>query len=442
MAIAGAAPTRLDVLRRAWPLILANASTPLLGLADTAVLGHRGTAQELGGVALGALVLNFVYWTFGFLRMGTTGFMAQAAGAGDEHEVRAGLLRALLVGAVVGLVLIPLEAPINAVSSVLLDGGPQVEALGAEYVRVRLFSAPAALGTYALLGALIGLGATRRLLAVQLFVNGLNIALDVLFAGHMGMGTHGVALGTAVAEWSGFVVAGVLVLDLLRRRAPGLPLVDLARLRDLSRLREMTTAHGDILIRTLALMGGFAWFTNRGAGFGDTTLAANHLLLQVIALTAYFLDGFAFATEAYVGRAKGARDLPAFDLAVRRTTELAVGTGLGLAALVWFAGPVAVELLTDLPHVRDAALAHLGAVALYVALSAVTFQLDGVFLGTTRTAAMRNASVAALVGFLGLTYLPVLGGNDGLWIAFVGFVVLRGITLAIPYPALRRSIAA
>lgn len=434
-------PTRLEVLRAAWPLILANASSPLLGLVDTAVLGNAGTTAELGAVALGALVLNFVYWSFGFLRMGTTGFVAQAAGAGDEGEVRAGLVRSLVVGGLLGVLLTALQVPIVEASMALLDGGPLVEGGASEYVRVRLFGAPAALAVYALLGTLVGLGATRRLLLVQLFMNGLNIGLDVLFAGHLGMGATGVALGTAISEWVSLVLAAWLVVGLLRRRAPDLSGIDWDRVRDLARLRETLLAHGDILVRTLALLAGFAWFTNRGARFGDATLAANHVLLQLVSLSAFFLDGFAFVTESYVGRAKGARDLALFDRAVRRCTEPAVVSAVVLAALVLLVGPAAVEVLTDLPDVRSIAGDHLGQVAVYVLVSVAAFQLDGVFIGATRSAAMRNASVVALLGFLGLDVVLAGGGNSGLWWAFVGYVVLRAVALAVPFPALRRAVA-
>lgn len=436
-------PTRAEVLRTAWPLILANASAPLLGLADTAVIGNTGSVADLGAIALGALILNFVYWAFGFLRMGTTGFVAQAVGAGDEAEVRAGLARPLLLGAGIGVLIVLLQWPIERASLGLLEAGPEVEAITAEYVRVRIWGAPACLATYALMGALIGLGASRQLLAVQVFLNGINIALDVLFAGVLDMGAVGVALGTAIAEWTSLGLALWLVSRVIRRRARSSePFLAWSRILDRSKLREMFSAHADILVRTLLLLGGFAWFTSQGAKFGDATLASNHLLLQLVSFSAFFLDGFAFAAEALVGRAKGAADLAAFDRAVWRTTELAVVAGLLLAAAILVFGGVGVDLLTDLPAVREIARDHLTAAVVYVALSAWAFQLDGVFIGVTRTKAMRNAAFASLVGFLALSWLLIPAyGNHGLWIAFIAYVVLRALSLGVLLPALRRSLA-
>src|SRR5690606_12695281 len=199
--------TRADVARQAWPIILANAAVPALGLVDTAVIGHFGSATELGGLALGALLFNFVYWSFGFLRMGTTGFVAQASGAGDEAEVRAALGRAVLMGAILGAVLIALQRPIAALYLGLMDGSAAVEEATAGYFQTRIWGAPAALTLFACSGLLIGLGRSRELLAVQLLLNGLNAGLDVWFAGYLGMGVRGIGVGTAIAEWLTCAVA-------------------------------------------------------------------------------------------------------------------------------------------------------------------------------------------------------------------------------------------
>ena len=437
-------PTRRRVLRIAWPIILANASSPLLGLADTAVIGHNDSVEALGAIALGALIFNFVYWGFGFLRMATTGFVAQADGARDELEVRTSVVRPLLIGGVIGALLFALQGPIERASLWMLDAGPGVETITAEYLRVRIWGAPATLATFALMGTLIGLGESRRLLAVQLFLNGLNIGLDVLFAGVMGMGAVGVALGTAIAEWTSLVLALVIVMRLLRaRHRDAAPFVDWAHLLDRRALRGMFGAHVDIMARTIFLLAGFAWFTNEGARFGDDVLAANHLLLQIVSFSAFFLDGFAFATESLVGRAKGARDLAAFDRALRATTELALVSALGLAALIWLCGGAGVDALTEHQVVRDLAREHLGQVVVYVALSVWAFQLDGLFIGVTRTRAMAVATLVALLLFLGLSELLVPAhANHGLWWAFIGYVVLRAVSLGVVVPSLRRSIAA
>lgn len=434
--------TRRAVLATVWPIVLANASAPLLGLADTAVIGRTGSVQALGAIALGALVFSFVYWGFGFLRMATTGFVAQAEGAGDGQEVRLSVVRPLLIGGGLGVGLWLLQWPIERVSLAILDGTAAVEADAATYISIRIWGAPGALATFALVGALIGLGETRRLLAVQVAINGLNIGLDVLLAGVMGLGAGGVALGTAIAEWAGLLLAGWAVVSAMRRRGLWGP-VRRAAVLDGARLRGLFGAQLDIMVRTLLLLGGFGWFTNAGARFGDTTLAANHILLQLVSFSAFVLDGYAFATESLVGRARGAGDRAAFDRAVRRTTELALVSAVLLAGAIALGGRWVVEALTDLAPVRAVAVEHLGWAALYVAVSAGAFQLDGVFIGATRTRAMRNASFWSLAGFLALSAALMPGlGNHGLWLAFVGYVVLRALTLAVGLPALRRDVGA
>ncbi|WP_447730750.1 MATE family efflux transporter [Pseudoxanthomonas suwonensis] len=432
---AAAAPlTRAAIARKAWPIILANASVPLLGLVDTAVIGHYGSTADLGALALGALLFSFVYWSFGFLRMATTGFVAQAAGAGDEAEVRAALLRPLLLGAGLGLAIWLLQWPLVAGYFALMDASAGVAATGADYFAARVWGAPAALALYALCGALVGLGRSRTLLVVQLLLNGLNAALDVYLAGVLDLGARGIGLGTAIAEWTTCLVAAALVWRMLRaRHRDDEPFLPWPRIGDRAHLRRTLAANGDIMIRTLCLLGGFGWFARQGAAMGDATLAANHLLLQLVSFSAFFLDGFAYVAEAQVGLAVGARDRQRFRLAVRLSSELAVGTAAVLAATLWLGGDVLVRILTALPEVGAVALAHLPWVALYVLLSVAAFQLDGIFIGATGTRQMRNAGLASLAVFLPVAWLAVgIWGNHGLWAAFVLFVVARALAL-LPY---------
>ena len=433
--------TRRELLVLAWPVILANAAVPLLGLADTAVIGNFGSLEDLGAIAFGAVIFSFVYWTFGFLRMSTTGFVAQAAGARDEPEVRATLWRALLLGAALGVGLLMLQWPIGQTALWLLDGSPDVEAVTANYFRIRIWGAPAALALFALMGALIGLRRTRLLLFAQVFLNGLNIILDVYFAGVLGWGAEGVALGTALAEWITLVIVGVIVLRLLRaRHADDEPLFPMARIMDRVRLRGLLSANVDIMLRTLLLVFSFAWFVRQSAGFGDDILAANHILLQFISFAAFFLDGYAFVVEALVGEAVGARDQSAFDIAVRRSTELAGATSVLLALGIAFLGEVTIAALTVHEPVRMAAADMLPWAALYVLLSFAAFQLDGIFIGATRTRAMRNASAFSVLVFLPLAWwLMALMGSHGLWLAFIVYVCARALGLGFYYPALRRS---
>ena len=435
--------TRRAILALAWPIVLANAAVPLLGLVDTAVIGNTGAVRDLGAIALGALVFNFVYWGFGFLRMGTTGFVAQASGAGDTAEVRATLGRAILLAGGLGLGVVVLQRPIAWLALTLLGAEPDVEALTRAYYDIRIWGAPAGLGTFAVLGMLVGLGRTRLLLATQVLLNGLNITLDLLFAGVFGWGVEGIALGTVIAEWTTLFFALVLSVGVLRReRTDSESFWPWHRILDRTKGLQTLVANADIMVRTLFLLMGFAWFTNQGAGFGNEVLAANHVLLQLVTLSAYLLDGYAHASETHVGRAVGAKRLASFDQAVRSATELAAVSALALATLVLALGPGVIRMLTDLQPVREIAAAYLPFAAVYVLVSFAAFQLDGIFIGATATRAMRDASVLSFAAFIAATLLLVPRyENLGLWIAFVLYVTARAVTLGLQYPKLRGSIA-
>lgn len=430
------------LLQKAWPIILANASVPLLGLVDTAVIGNIGSITDLGAIAFGALIFSFVYWSFGFLRMGTTGFAAQASGAGEEQEVRAVLGRALLIALCLGVVLILIQWPIGLAAFSLLDGSAPVEAVAQQYFDIRIWGAPATLATFALMGLLIGLGKSRTLLIIQLFLNGLNILLDVWFAGILGWGASGIALGTVIAEWTTVLLAGWLVYRTLNERKL---LTEVfwpkAKIMDLSALLKTASANLDIMLRTLILVFSFAFFINQSAKFGDTVLASNHILLQLIAFSAFFLDGYAFVVEALVGGAIGAKRSDVFDLAVRRSTVLALITAILLALVIALVGDIAVMLMTDISSVRLAANQLLPFAALYVLFSFAAFQLDGIFIGASFTRQMRDAAALSIaVYFIAWWALSDQHGIQGLWGAMIIYVVARAVALLLFYPSLRRSV--
>lgn len=430
------------IWQKAWPIILANAAVPLLGLADTAVIGNLGNLVQLGAIAFGAMIFSFIYWSFGFLRMGTTGFTAQAAGARDEAEVRATLGRALVVSVGLGLVVILMQVPLARIALALLEGSAEVEAITRDYFTIRIWGAPATLSIFALTGCLIGLGKSRELLLVQVFLNGLNILLDVLFAGVFGWGAQGIALGTVIAEWTAVILAGGLVLKLLRRRQmDSESFWPWSRIGDTGKMLRLMAANTDILLRTLLLLFSFAWFINQSARFGDAVLGANHILLQLVSFSAFFLDGYAFVTEALVGEALGAKRRQDLAMAVRRSSELAAVTATILALLIVCFGGLAIAALTNIDAVRVAAGDALGWAGLYVLLSFAAFQLDGIFIGATLTREMRNASFYSLIAFmLAWWWLTPLFGNHGLWCAFVIYVCARALALAAYYPRLVRAL--
>ena len=417
---------------------------PLLGLADTAIIGHTGSTADLGAIALGTLIFDFVYWAFGFLRMGTTGFVARADGMADEAEVRAALGRALLLGAGIGATLVLLQGPIIWAALNVLGASTDVEQTAQGYFLIRIWAAPAVLAQFALMGLFIGLGRTGTVLLVQLFLNGLNVGLDLLFAGALGWGAQGIALGTALAQWLALALSALLAWRLLQARHDDTEaLFPGKRLRDRAGFLDTLRANSDIMIRTLCMLFAFGWFINQGAVFGDRILAANHILLQFIAFSAFFLDGYAHALEPLVGRAAGAKTPQLFDAAVARSTHLAAATSAALALALACFGSMAIDLLTDIEALQDVTRTYLPYAAAYVLLSFAAFQLDGIFIGASRTRDMRNASAISLAVFLLAAWLLTgAAGNDGLWLAFIVYVVVRALTLAHRYPALRHSIGA
>jgi multidrug resistance protein, MATE family len=436
-------PTYRRIIAMAWPVVVAGISTPLLGLVDTAVIGQTRDAAALGAIAIGSLALTFIYWAFGFLRMSTTGFVAQAEGAGDTVEVRAASFRAMALGGGLGVVICLLQWPIAQIMLPLLGADGAVRELSESYLLIRIWAAPATLVTYALTGVFIGLGQTKSLLALQLLLNGLNIMLDLWLAGWMDLGVRGIAIGTLVAEWIAMFWGLWLVHRMMRgRHADAQPFIPWMLMRQRDALRATMAANGNIMIRTLALLAGMSWVTRQGALLGETALAANHVLIAIISFCAFFMDGVAFSTESLVGAAKGRRDLAEFDRVVRRSTVLAAGVGITLGGLFWVGGATLIRLITDIPVVVAGSLAMLPFAATYIMISIGAFQLDGIFIGTTRTRDMRNASLLSSGLFIALSgLLTAHYGQAGLWSSMLVWSFLRGFTLACYYPRLRRAIS-
>ncbi len=432
------------LLEKAWPIILANAAVPLLGLVDTAVIGNAGSVTDLGAIAFGALIFSFVYWSFGFLRMGTTGFVAQAAGAGDETEVRAVLGRALLLALLLGLLLISLQWPIRLIALSLLDGSVAVETVTQSYFSIRIWGAPATLATFALMGVLIGLGNSRQLLLVQFFLNGLNIGLDVYFVAVLGWGAAGIALGTVIAEWITVLFAICLLMrELSARSSERSEFWPRARILHRASLIRMLSANADIMIRTLLLVFSFGFFINQSAQFGDVVLAANHILLQLVSFAAFFLDGYAFVVESLAGSSLGAKRQDTFDIAVTRSSILALVTAAVLASGLLLFGDLALVVFTDIGAVQAAAHSSLFLAAIYIFFSFAAFQLDGIFIGVSFTRQMRNAAFLSLIVYLLAWWLLMDNfGVNGLWWAMIIYVVARAAALLLYFPALRRTIAA
>ena len=426
------------VLTLAFPIVLANLTQPILGAVDTAVAGHLGSAADLGGVALGGLFFNFVFWGFGFLRMSTTGLVAQALGAGDRIALRASVVRALLLAFAIGAVILFVQAPLIRYALASIGGSVEVRHIAETYCRARIGSAPFALANYVVLGYLLGTQRVRIALAAQICTNFANVIAVLLYVYGFGWGIAGIGAATATADALGFVF-GATVLWHLRPR--GLPALRVGAVLEPAAIKRLIAINRDIFLRTMCLLGSFAWFTHVGATQGDAILAANALLLNFQTFMAYGLDGFAHAAEALVGAAMGARDRQAFGQAVKVNLFWSVIGALGFSLAYWGAGNWIIEQLTNEATVRAAAERFLPWAALSPIVSVWGFLLDGVFIGATRTHELMRSMAISLFVFLVASW-ALIGpfGNHGLWAALLIFMAARGLTLSSLLPRIAGAI--
>ena len=409
----------------AWPLLLSNITAPLLGLVDTAVVGHLDSPVYLAAVALGSNVFMFLYFSFNFLRMGTTGFTSQARGAGEATLVV--LLRALLLSTLVGSALILLQPLLSDAALWLLGGSAEVQGLARDYIGIRILGAPAALGNFALIGFAIGLHRTSVPLKMTVLMHSSNVLLDVLLVQVWHFDVRGVAVASAVSEYLG--LAGGLFW--LRREIFGAAwrALPVGALKQVAPMLQLLAVNRDIFIRSLALLTVFFFFTAQGARLGDTVLAANAVLITFLLLLSNTLDGFANAAEALVGDATGRRDRRALGAAVAGTGKWTlIIAAAALLAFVAGGGPL-IRLLTDLPGVRDTATTYLPWMLLLPLTASAGFWLDGVFVGATLARQMRNTMMVATALFFPVWWLTSGWGNHGLWLAMNLFMASRGVLM-------------
>ncbi|MEM7730522.1 MAG: MATE family efflux transporter [Pseudomonadota bacterium] len=357
--------TARSVFHQSWPILLANAAAPVVGLVDTFVVGRFVGTQALAGIGLGAVIYGIVYWGFGFLRMSTAGLAAQDAGADDVAGVQGHILRAVPLGLVIGGAVLAAQALLLPAAFAVYTAGPGLEAEAATYIRARLWGLPATLGTIALMGWFVGISRAGLALWLQFVLNAVNIVLSPLFVIGFGAGLYGVGIASAVAEWAGFA-AGLWLMARQFRREGGLRpgVVSRANLLDGAQLRRLGVANSNIFVRTLTLTLGFNFFGNAAASEGSLFMAANHIHMQLITMSALVLDAFAHTAEAVTGAAYGAKDRARFDRAVRLTTRFSAGFALIIGALIFLAGPVLIDVLTADPAVRETARAYLAYAAL------------------------------------------------------------------------------
>ncbi|WP_027581833.1 MATE family efflux transporter [Bradyrhizobium sp. Ai1a-2] len=427
--------TSKQVFAIAGPAMVANLTTPLIGIVSTTAIGRLDDAALLGGVAMASVLFDCMFWLFAFLRMSTVAFTAQSLGAGETQELRAILVRGFIVAAIIGAALIVLQAPLSAILLAAMGGSEGVTAAAKTYFLIRIWSAPLALANYVVLGWLIGQARATLALSTQIAINVVNMAATMLLVLVFDLGIAGAAIAAVIAE-----AAGLLLGILIARRLTGGKLdIPPGMLFAREKLMRMLAVNRDIMIRTAALITAFLFFTAQGARAGDVTLAANAVLNNFLLVSAFFLDGLANAAEQLCGRAYGARDRYAFAGAVRLV--IVWGFVFALAVMAAFAlfGPALIDVMTANTEVRQAARAFLLFVILSPLLAVFAFAYDGVYIGATWARDMRNLMVLSLVIFLAAWFLLRPFGNAGLWTALLVHYAARGGLEALRYPALFRA---
>ena len=411
------------VVAIALPLTLAYLTTPIVGAADTTVIGRLGDAALLGGIAVGAIFFDILFTTFNFLRAGTTGLTAQALGAGDKTREAAILLRALMISVGAGAIMIAGQALFVWAALALIGPEGKVKEAAETYIAVRLLSAPFALANYSLLGWFIGLSRSTTALVLQTILNGVNIAATLFFVNVMDMGVAGAAIGSVIGEAFATLIGLALAAGILKKT----PLPNWTRLIDRAALLRLFAVNRDIMIRSFTLVFAFAFFTSQGTALGEVTLAANAVLMTFFIFGGYFLDGFAAAAEQLVGQAVGSKSRRTYDRAVKLTAIWSFILGGGTTLILLAVGPVLIDFMTTAPEVRETAREFLIWAALTPLVGALAFQMDGIFIGATWTEDMRNMMLASLALYLLVWWIamPILE-NHGLWFALLVFLSARG----------------
>ena len=429
--------TNKRVLTIAIPIVLSNITVPILGAVDTAVVGQLGKAAPVAAVGVGAIIITSFYWLFGFLRMGTTGLVAQAVGSKDESEVRAYLLRALILGLLAGFFIFLLRTPLMELGLWISPASSDVEELAQKYISIRVWSAPAAIGLYGIVGWLIALERTKSVLFLQFFMNGVNVLLDIWFVLVLNWGVQGVAIATVIAEVSALILGLFICYDRFKDKSwPNLRIVF-----SIARLKNMLSINLDILLRSIILEVIFVSFLLYGGKFGDVKLAANQVLLQFLHIAAHGLDGFALAAETLVGQAFGKKDRSILRKSIIVSSKLAFLLSCIMAISFLLFGSSLIDLMTTAENVRLEAKSYIIFITLVPILGVSAYMLDGIFIGATKTKDMRNMMFITLIFYvIALLLLVPYFQNTGLWSALLISFIVRGVTLAFRYPSLEESI--
>ena len=442
------------ILQLALPSIVSNIVVPLLGLMDLTIAGHLGATAFIGAIAIGAMMFNLTYWNFGFLRMGTSGMTAQAFGRGDTSEAFRVLVRAATLGTLLGLVIIALQFPLQWLLLLAIGPSPEVTELVRSYFYICVWGAPAMLATMSLSGWFLGMQNSVYPMTVSIFVNILNITASLACVFLLDMGFRGVAVGTLVSQWGGLLLSLFMMTRLIRRHGIRLPQSDTGsrssawmRMLDVADMGKFFTVNRDIFLRSLCLMLVTLFFTSAGARSGDLTLAVNALIMQLFVLYSYFMDGFAFAGEALVGRYTGERNATELRRCIRGLFLWGTVVMTVFALAYGLAGSEIMSLLTDDRAVVQHASGYRWWSVVIPIVGMGAFIWDGVYIGLTATRQMLIALFSATIAFFGLYYGLSLLSPDGfladpnniLWISFIAYLFTRSAAQSLMAPRLLRQ---
>jgi len=416
------------ILNLALPNILSNISIPLVGMVDLALMGHMNSELHLNAIAIGGSIFSFVYMSFGFLRMSTTGFVAQAHGRKSPVEELLVFNRSLLLAISIALILLVFQIPIGKLAVMLLGANESINAEALEYFHIRIFAAPATLGLYAIVGWFIGRQDTVTPLILALIINIGNVLFNLYFVFVLGLKSEGVAWGTLIAQYTGFFI-GMTIL-IIRSKNHWNKISKKAILLS-SELKLFFNVNRDIFIRTILLVISLTFFTAASARMGEEILAVNTLLFQFFLFFSYFIDGFANAAEALVGKYWGKKDFRSLKPIIYRIFVWGLGLSILFSAIYFVFGNRILKILTDIPSVISASEPYMIWVGILPLIAFAAFVWDGVFVGATAAKAMRNSMIiSSLFVYIPLYFiLQSQFSNHGLWIAFLGFLMSRGLFL-------------
>ena len=427
-----------SILKLAIPNIISNITVPLLGLVDMMLMGHLDSVSYIGAIGLGGTIFSVMYSIFSFMRAGTTGFTAQAYGGNNHQEISYGFYRSMGIALIATVLVLSLQRPIEWIAMQLLNGSDEVLRYTSDYFRVRIWAAPAVLSLYTFNGWYIGMQNTTIPMVIAILINAVNIGLSVLFVNVFNMGVAGVALGTVIAQYIGLLTAIIFMLAKYRQYL--IP-IEKKILLQADKLKRFFKVNTDFMIRSILLVLTIAFFTNQSAKLGDDILAVNMILMQFFYIFSYFTDGFAYAGEALVGRFTGAHDHENLKKTIKYLLLWGLGLSIPFTLLYWAFPETFIHLISDQPGIAEQARPYYIYMILIPVITFAAFLWDGIYIGATAAKEIRNTMIiASLIVFLPAWYfLMPIYGNHGLWIAFLLFMVARGVSMTVMAPRIWKS---